>query len=108
MLPAPTVERKGHVLGNCQVRKQRQVLHNVADVALLRPSVDAPRRVKDRALWQVDATLIRLQQAGDGAQSQRLARAGRTQQYDQLVFGLELRTQVEVTQALFKADRQHA
>src|SRR5688572_7895008 len=89
------------------MRKEREVLDDVAHVAVLGRQVNARRRVENDAIRHLDATAVRRQQPGDGAQGQRFPGAGRPQQHDHLFVRFKLRTQMKVADLLLEIDGEH-
>ena len=78
---AGDLEREAHVLGDGHVRVQRVVLEDHRDVAILR------RDVRDVAIADQDAAVVDLFEAGEHAQSGRLAAAGGSDQDEELAVG---------------------
>jgi len=87
--PATHLERKGDVLRHRQMREQRVVLEDEADIALV------DRRVRLVPAIDDDPPLARIDQPADELEQRRLAGARRPQQGEELALGDAERTWLE-------------
>ncbi len=87
-------------------RKQRVVLKQIPDAAPLRRQVDAAPGIEQHRAVELDMPAVRPDDAGNAAQRQALAGAGRAEQAQHAAVCRERDVQRKVPVALGKLDRQ--
>ena len=101
---ARSVQCKDDVLADGHIRKERVVLKEIADAALLRREVDARTAVIECAAVEDDLPAIRGLQPRDALQRHALAAARCTEQGERRIRECKVRAEREVTQAFFDVD----
>ena len=94
------------VLLDGHVGKERVLLEEIADPALLRREVDLFFAVKEHAAVQHDAPAVGCDDAGDALERHALAAAGRAEQRQRFILRLEFRLQMERAETLFNVNVQ--
>src|SRR5207247_4720567 len=74
-------QAEADVLGNGEVRKQREALEDKAHAPLLRRQIDARGCVEEHAPVDDDASRVRPHEPREACERQRLPRAGGTEQH---------------------------
>ena len=104
--PAPRADAAENVLLNGHVGKERVLLEEIADPALLRREVDLLFAVEEHAAVQHDPAAVGRHDAGDALERHALAAAGGPEQRQRFVRYLEFRLQTERAKAFFNINIQ--
>ena len=104
--PAPRADAAENVLLNGHVGKERVLLEEIADPALLRREVDLLFAVKEHAVIENDAPAVGRHDAGDAFERHAFAAAGRAEQRSRFVLRLKPCAQMKSAEAFFNINIQ--